>query len=214
MYTVVSSPMGYGTQHRDAFASSLHARCLTRNKFLITNTAILIFHSVDNPCCFMIFFYMWSQNYFSNALTFPAGLADYTTSPCPVGQYCLNATDNPTPCPSGTYRNDTGARNISDCYLCPAGNFCPLSNSSFWGYACPDGTFCPPGRTAPTVCLPGYYCRQTETQTPCPAGFYCPNGSSSYIPCPEGHYCDPADRCDGNDTNAGACRPKICPLGK
>lgn len=163
---------------------------------------------------FLIACYIWSQNHFPNALPFPSGLADYTTSPCPVGQYCLNATDNPIPCPNGTYRNDTGARNISDCYLCPAGNFCPLSNSSFWGYECPDGTFCPPGRSAPTVCLPGYYCRQTKTQMPCPAGFYCPNGSSSYIPCPEGHYCDPADRCDSDDTNAGACQPKICPLGK
>ena len=190
--------MCYGTQCHDVFASSSYAQ-------------IVIFRGVDNPCCCCVC--LISDTFLTQSCS-SSGLADYTTSPCPVGQYCLNATDNPIPCPNGTYRNDTGARNISDCYLCPAGNFCPLSNSSFWGFDCPDGTFCPPGRSAPTVCLPGYYCRQTKTQVPCPAGFYCPNGSSSYIPCPEGHYCDPVDRCDSNDMNAGACQPKICPLGK
>ena len=132
-----------------------------------------------------------------------------------MGQYCLNATDNPTPCPEGTFRDSTGARNVTDCHLCPAGRYCPLSNSSTWGLECPDGTYCPQGRTAPTVCMAGYYCNMTKTQVPCPAGFYCPNGSSLPVSCPKGHYCDPINHCyDDSNLDAGACFPKICPLGK
>ena len=143
------------------------------------------------------------------------GISDYTTVPCPVGQYCPNATDSPIPCPNGTFRNTTRGRNISDCHLCPAGRFCPLSNSSFWGYECKDGTFCPPGRTAPTVCLAGYFCDKAQTQLPCPAGYYCPKASPAPIPCPEGHYCDPLYNCynDSIHRDAGACYSKICPLG-
>ena len=149
-------------------------------------------------------------------IVFLSALADYTTSPCPVGQYCPNATDSPIPCPNGTFRDSTGARNISECHLCPAGRFCPLSNSSFYGYECPNGTFCPPGRTAPAVCLAGYFCHKAETQLPCPEGYYCPKGSPAAIKCPEGHYCDPANRCynDSLHQDAGACCPTICPLGK
>ena len=144
------------------------------------------------------------------------GLSDYTTSPCPVGQYCPNATNNPIPCPNGTFRDTTTARNISECHLCPAGRFCPLSNSSFYGYECPNGSYCPPGRTAPAVCLPGYFCDQAKSQAPCPVGYYCPKGSPAPIVCPEGYYCDPANRCynDSYHQDAGACYPTICPLGK
>lgn len=147
---------------------------------------------------------------------FFSAMSNYTTSPCPVGQYCPEATDNPIPCPNGTFRNSTGAGNISDCHLCPAGRYCPLSNRSSWGFKCPNGSFCRPGSAFPVDCLAGYYCEGAETQLPCPAGYYCPERSPSPIPCPEGHYCDPANRCynDSYHQDAGACYPNICPLGE
>ena len=32
------------------------------------------------------------------------GIANYTTEPCPIGFYCINASTEAEPCPPGTYR--------------------------------------------------------------------------------------------------------------
>lgn len=148
-------------------------------------------------------------------LLFFVGTANYSTEPCPVGFYCLEATIKPTPCPNGTYRDSHGARNITDCHLCPAGYYCPETNGSIYGEACPNGTFCPPGSTAPRECMRGYYCNRSMSQMPCPPGYFCPNASSQPIRCPKGYYCDPKLNCYNDSNNeAGACEPKLCPNGK
>ena len=64
--------------------------------------------------------------------------------------------------------------------------------------------------------MTGYYCNRSMTQEPCPAGYFCPNGSALPIKCPKGHYCDPRNHCYDNSSkiDAGACYPRICPLGE
>lgn len=148
---------------------------------------------------------------------FLPGIANYSTKPCPVGFYCLEATTLPTACPNGTYRDSHGARNITDCHLCPAGFYCPETNGSIYGESCPNGTFCPPGSTAPRECMQGYYCNRSMSQVPCPAGYFCPNASSQPVRCPSGHYCDPKLNCYSTNSTfykAGACEAKLCPKGK
>lgn len=58
--------------------------------------------------------------------------------PCPVGHYCLagtgsvpagNSSQYPTPCPSGTYRDETEGASPDDCHECPAGYYCPSSTT-------------------------------------------------------------------------------------
>jgi len=59
------------------------------------------------------------------------------------------------PCPGGTFRSTSGARNISDCQICEAGTFCRL------------------GSTIESPCTQGYYCEEETTDpTPCPKGTY------------------------------------------
>ena len=41
---------------------------------------------------------------------------------CPSGHYCFGGIR--TVCPSGTYRDGTGASTVGDCAVCPAGFFC------------------------------------------------------------------------------------------
>ena len=143
------------------------------------------------------------------------GMGDYSSSPCPPGYFCENATRSLVACPNGTYRDISGAKNIGDCFPCPAGYYCD-KNATIGGVQCPSGTYCPAGTTLPTECMTGYYCNRSMTQEPCPAGYFCPNGSALPIKCPKGHYCDPRNHCYDNSSkiDAGACYPRICPLGE
>lgn len=80
-------------------------------------------------------------------------------------------------CPKGTYRNQTGAGIVDDCWPCRAGYYCDLL-----------------GMTGPTdLCSPRYYCPDTakiESDSPsthlCPAGFYCPRGTADPVACDPG----------------------------
>lgn len=81
-------------------------------------------------------------------------------------------------CPKGTYRNQTGAGIVDDCWPCRAGYYCDLL-----------------GMTGPTdLCSPRYYCPDTakiESDSPsthlCPAGFFCPRGTADPIGCDPGN---------------------------
>ena len=66
-------------------------------------------------------------------------------NPCPVGHYCPlgtggvpseNSTSEPIPCPSGTYRDQVAGASLSDCFLCPAGFYCP--NATTVCFNCTD----------------------------------------------------------------------------
>ena len=55
-------------------------------------------------------------------------VAHYTGDICPAGFYCEEGSDWPTPCPQGTYSDQTGLRNVTDCFLCDGGEFCASYN--------------------------------------------------------------------------------------
>ena len=88
---------------------------------------------------------------------------------CPPGHFCPPGSD-PEPCPSGTYHNEGGISNKTQCQHCPVGRYCN-------GSGVLNGT-APP-------CDPGYVCTGgSSTPRPidpsmgylCPRGFYCPAG--------------------------------------
>jgi hypothetical protein len=148
-----------------------------------------------------------------------------------VGYYCPAGTDNPIPCPAGSYNNVTGK---STCSSCPAGFYCDGTRPTMY-QSCPAGRYCPAGTgiTVPrcpvgtyssntrltsasdcTSCLAGKFCNAPGLTFPngtCAAGFYCPTGSmdakgmtsSAYDNrCPTGSYCP-----------AGSANPLPCPAG-
>ena len=89
---------------------------------------------------------------------------------CPPGHFCTNGSD-PEPCPSGTFHNEGGISNKSQCHPCPVGRYC---NGS--------GTL---NGTAPP-CDAGYVCTGGSSQPKpihrsmgyiCPRGFFCPTGN-------------------------------------
>lgn len=47
---------------------------------------------------------------------------------CPQGYYCEEGTDAPVQCPLGTFSNQTGLKNLTDCTPCPQGE----SNTNTW----------------------------------------------------------------------------------
>lgn len=149
-------------------------------------------------------------NLFSSTCFSFIGTADYTQNPCPIAHFCDEGILTAEPCPAGTYRNQTGARGIFDCHVCPAGNYCPNMSTSF--LPCSNGSYCPNGTAQPSNCVAGFYCPEAKLQIPCPPGFYCPHSSEKMIRCPKGHYCPGSGNC--NATDAGTVVPKICPSGK
>ncbi|XP_028816958.1 zonadhesin [Denticeps clupeoides] len=142
----------------------------------------------------------------------------HTPAPCPKGHFCPPGTKSGMefPCPAGTYSDQEGIANNSQCTPCPPGQYCSAA-----------------GLTDPTGdCSPGFVCIQgsIQSQPPgdqtggrCPAGFYCMSGSSHAQPCPPGtfsslegaisveacHLCPPGQYCAdyGLQTPSGPCSP-------
>ena len=108
---------------------------------------------------------------------------------CPAGYYCEEGSAEPTACPSGTYSNTTGLRNVTDCTSCNPGECCPpyITSKPICSYLL-------------TICYDaGYYCQATALLEPsglCSEGFYCGSGSvsASQNVCPVGRYC-PIGKC-------------------
>ena len=131
------------------------------------------------------------------------GIADYTWAPCPVGHYCEEASE-PALCPAGRYRTEVGARNYTDCPLCPDGFYCPNDTVNTMGIPCEETFECPEGTAIPMECRAGLYCpRMTGWGLNCTAGYYCPNATGSHP-----YLCTYPYTCP-----TGAKEPEICALG-
>lgn len=146
-----------------------------------------------------------------------------TGGPCPQGTYCAEGWSNPTPCPKGTYGNRDKLPSLTDCTVCPPGEYCASSSLT-----APNGS-----------CLAGFYCSNgSESANPvgqsygdeCPVGHYCPDHSYEPTACPNGTYqpftrmtndsaclqCDAGKFCNSTGLSAvsGDCSPGFyCVLG-
>jgi len=152
---------------------------------------------------------------------------DYKRYLCPAGHYCDEEGQkrDPKPCPAGTFRNETGAENYTDCWECPEGFFCnegtaypepcdagySCPDNSRKEFACPAGTYCPALSGDPTACPAGFHCPtlRTDTYGKCVNGTYCPEGSRYETPCPAGYF--GSSRTDNHDMQSGCVG---CGLGQ
>lgn len=117
---------------------------------------------------------------------------------CSPGSYCSNPVGTTTEeemnnykfhCPDATW-SDAGASKVSDCYACPAGNFCfyflaPSGLAYTSGkFPCVEGRYCPTGSTSNPdspnylkYCGAGKWSNASATKESdcfaCPAGSYC-----------------------------------------
>lgn len=124
-----------------------------------------------------------------------------TADLCKQGYYCLEGTGfDIYPCPSGTYGERLGLKDVSECTNCTAGSYC-------------EGT----GLASPTgKCDPGHWCELgVNTKAPtgsghsgiggvCTKGHECPGNTSIPVPCKEGFY-------SNIDGVVSACF--LCPAG-
>ncbi|XP_043532350.1 delta-like protein 4 [Chiloscyllium plagiosum] len=157
--------------------------------------------------------------------------ATATGGKCQPGFYCPEGSIEPTPCPPGTYCNDSGlAEPSGECspgYYCIRGATKPQNTDGITGNICPGGSYCDAGSGQPIpcpsgtysnilalsdvseclLCTAGFYCDLpglTAPTNPCSEGFFCPPGQnvSKAIACPPGHYCP-----------EGSAKPKLCDSG-
>lgn len=106
-----------------------------------------------------------AKNY-SDYVNFPF---PYLNDACPPGHFCPNGSD-PEPCPSGTFHNEGGISNRTQCHPCPVGRYCNGSGTlSGTAPPCDAGYVCTGGSSQPKPTHPsmGYIC---------PRGFHCPTG--------------------------------------
>lgn len=88
---------------------------------------------------------------------------------CPPGSYCPTGSTVPIACPKGSYSNQGGLRNSTDCTSCTPGYYCATT-----------GLMAPSGQ-----CKAGYYCiagsyLPDPTATVVTTGDICPPGESLF----------------------------------
>ena len=141
---------------------------------------------------------------------------------CPPGSFCVEMSATPSPCPIGTYSNESGLRNESECQSCTPGYYCNALGLTSPSAECNAGFFCPGGQSSPVpaeyICPLGHFCVVgSPSPQPCLPGFHqSVEGSASCTTCPEGNYCDPTELAtcsfDFNGTE-GVVIPTTCPKG-
>ncbi|XP_071505048.1 uncharacterized protein [Diadema antillarum] len=148
---------------------------------------------------------------------------------CPVGHYCPEGTTEPVACPLGTFSNNTGLMNVTECEYCTPGYYCDVTaltepvaqcTMGFYceqgsdnqeQYVCPAGRYCPVGTSVPFRCPAGTFSNDTRLSEEaecrnCTAGFYCQQTglTEEEGPCTAGYYCP-----EGSSIPA----PIECPIG-
>lgn len=161
---------------------------------------------VDLPLCAEGFFCK-----FGSPNRFPETAVDDSTGkygPCPAGHYCAEGTEDPEPCPAGTFSMQERAWDVDFCIVCPPGFMCETTGLTeptrpttagirtvdhiLEATACSTVSkeYCPIGTNIAQQCLTGYYQDQADSGNckECPAGSFCVNGSQEV--CKKGYYCE------------------------
>ena len=136
-------------------------------------------------------------------------------SVCPAGSYCPSGTYDPWACPAGTFADQPGMIDMSDCSPCTEGSYCSEQNKPEVTDMCEAGCYCE--GVTPGDFRGSYY----KCQEPCTQGHFCVSGSSEPEKCPKGSYqpqdhqatclvCPPGFYC----SQEGLEVPKLCDAGK
>ncbi|KAL6471032.1 hypothetical protein MHYP_G00196820 [Metynnis hypsauchen] len=100
---------------------------------------------------------------------------------CRPGFYCPAGRENQQPCPAGTYGNQSGLTDSSECTLCDPGTYCARAGNTSPSGPCAAGFLCFGGASIPSPV-------DNITGTQCPPGLYCLTGSPTATPCPKGTF--------------------------
>jgi len=144
---------------------------------------------------------------------YPEDTSQTQNGPCQPGYYCEAGTENPTPCPEGTFSKQWRATDASFCLPCPVGYLCLGTgnadavekidagkfgddgiNTAFCGTTIAGtgsvlGLYCPVGSHLELICPMGFYQRSASRGQcfECPPGSFCMSGVDEI--CLEGYYC-------------------------
>ncbi|CAG6003426.1 unnamed protein product, partial [Menidia menidia] len=162
---------------------------------------------------------------------------------CPPGFFCPEGGFVPKPCPKGTFSEQSGLVEDSQCQSCKSGFYCSESGLSTVSGPCLPGFYCLGGSQSATpaagasggICPAGHYCTKgSSVPTPCPAGFYqneeggkgkddCKPcflgwfqnlpGQKECDPCPAGYHCQSLSTSPTRGNPTGASSPVPCPAG-
>ena len=101
----------------------------------------------------------------------------------------------------GTYGNQTGLRDASECVLCAPGKYCATVGLQEPTGECLAGYFCEAGAIDSFGEVEEEIAAGTRRVILCPAGHYCIEGAHVPMPCPPGTYCS------GNNSLPWPCKP-------
>ncbi|KAM9734328.1 uncharacterized protein ACNS7B_016072 [Menidia menidia] len=162
---------------------------------------------------------------------------------CPPGFFCPEGAFVPKPCPKGTFSEQSGLVEDSQCQSCTSGFYCSESALSAVSGPCLPGFYCLGGSQSATpatgvsggICPAGHYCTKgSSVPTPCPAGFHqneeggkgkddCKPcflgwfqnlpGQKECDPCPAGYHCQSLSPSPTRGNPTGASSPVPCPAG-
>lgn len=95
---------------------------------------------------------------------------------CQAGYYSSSGATSCSPCPRGTWTDQTGTQNSSGCKAVQGGYKANASSGATAQVACGVGYYSPGNTDTCTICPAGHYCnaQTTTTPTPCVPGRYAP----------------------------------------
>ena len=128
---------------------------------------------------------------------------------CPNHSTALIVGSTSCACLPGYYALKDDAGVVTDCNLCPAGQYCPDRRGE--PVDCPSGHWCAEGASTATACPAGTYqptvgeSASVDACLPCPKGSYCESdGMSAHVQCAAGTYQPELSAIDG-DVKCLAC---------
>ncbi|XP_023275672.1 uncharacterized protein LOC111665041 [Seriola lalandi dorsalis] len=100
----------------------------------------------------------------------PPGTDNYKSNPCLFGYVCPMASNQPIPCPPGSFGNLTHAEKMGDCHPCPAGTFnhLPAQKACF---PCGSSSTSPAGSSSCTCKGRNRAFQQSDGSCLCRTGF-------------------------------------------
>lgn len=142
--------VNYATKWSGCWKDNSWRELLLQTYFFTGEWNQISYCSVQRICCHNKYFNGGHIIVGVNVSTPTAATTSGIGGPCPPGFYCPLQTEDPIPCPNGTYRDTSQGAKKDDCLPCKLGEYCGSEGLTNGTGPCAKGFYCYRGNNVPT----------------------------------------------------------------